>query len=136
MMIEFEGFPVADNQLTVKEGQLYLKGYRCRDCGHVMFPAAELCLNCSGEQIEEGPIGRDGELVEYTISYTAPEGYEAPLVQALVRLKEGPEVFALLDTTEQEMKTTEAGAPLRLIPVVDDGRIVGWRFGRKKGMGL
>ncbi|HEY8528076.1 MAG TPA: zinc ribbon domain-containing protein [Paenibacillaceae bacterium] len=134
-MCEYQGFPVADDQLAVKEDQLYLKGYRCRDCGHVMFPAAELCLNCSSEQIEVAPIGREGELIEYTISYTAPEGFEAPLVQAFVRLKEGPEVFALLDATEEEMKETEAGVSLQLVPVIREGRIVGWRFGRKKGMG-
>lgn len=134
-MIEYQGFPVADGQLTVKDGHLYLKGCRCRDCGHVMFPAAELCWNCSGEHIGEAPIGRDGDLVEYTISYTAPEGFEAPLVQALVRLKEGPEVFALLEATEEEMKEENAGVSLRLIPVVDEGRIIGWRFRNKERIG-
>jgi len=133
-MTEYKGLPVADDQLTVKEDRLYLKGYRCRDCGHVMFPAAELCPNCSGERLEEMPIGQEGELTEYTISYTAPEGFEAPLVQAFVRLKEGPEVFALLDATEEDMKETEAGVSLRLMPVIREDRIVGWRFGRKTGM--
>ncbi|QIN77488.1 hypothetical protein GBA65_02090 [Rubrobacter marinus] len=45
----------------------------------------------------------------HTVSHVAPDGFEAPLVQAWARLDEGPEVFCLLFCTADEAARLSAG---------------------------
>jgi hypothetical protein len=38
---EYRGLVLRDNQLLIKDDELYLNGCQCIECDHVMFPPKE-----------------------------------------------------------------------------------------------
>ena len=72
------------------EGKLI--GVKCKDCGAITCPPKTTCEKCGSTNLEEVELSREGTIMTFTVTYVAPSGYEkeAPYVNALVRLKEGP----------------------------------------------
>lgn len=70
---------------------------RCRECGGVFYPQAEMCPAC----IREGTLDRieadgKGRLVAFTKVWRSPPGFDSPYVMASVELDEGPVVISQL----------------------------------------
>ena len=55
------------------------------ECGQVLLPPKERCVSCSGftEPVEIDNIGR---ILTYTILHVTPEGFDSPLILAMVEL--------------------------------------------------
>lgn len=122
------GSEVADALLMWHGGEVCLGGIRCGVCGHVSFPVRPVCPNCFGTEVEEAPIGAQATLLSHTISHVAPDGFEAPLVQAWVRVDEGPELFSLLFCTVEWAASLSSEQRLELETVADGNRITGWGY--------
>lgn len=69
--------------------------------------------------MEEKPIGAYATLRMHTVSHVAPDGFEAPLVQAWVELNEGPEIFCLLLCMADDAGTLSSGQRLEFETVAD-----------------
>lgn len=107
-------------------GTLY--GISCSECGHVSFPARPVCPNCLGSKIVETRVGDRATLLMHTVSHVAPEGFKAPLLQAWVRMEEGPEVFTLLLCSAGDAAMLSTGQRLEFETITDDAGVVKWGY--------
>ena len=76
-----------------------LKGVRCGNCGHVMFPAKSLCPKCRHASIGKLTPQRfqgNGVVETFTVVHSAPEAFDtqAPYIMAIIKLDEGPRLTA------------------------------------------
>jgi uncharacterized OB-fold protein len=106
---------IADAFIFREDGAPALRGARCTACDAVFYPARPMCGTCGvvidGDDV---PIGREGALELFSISHVAPAGVDAPYVQGLVRLPEGPLVFARIDAPEEHWPALAPGTRLEL----------------------
>lgn len=122
------GPDVADPLLMRYGGEVRLSGIRCGTCGHVSFPVRPVCPNCFGTEVEGAPIGAKATLLSHTISHVAPDGFEAPLVQAWVRVDEGPELFSLLSCTAEQAASLSSEQRLELELFTERNGVQGWGY--------
>lgn len=66
-----------------------IKASKCNKCGKSVVPPRPICPYCgpSGKSIELIDISNQGVVLSYTIHHIPPDGFEAPLLLALVKLK-------------------------------------------------
>lgn len=72
-----------------------IRGARCQ-CGKNIVPFRRLCPSC-GNQMEEADYEDSGVVLTHTILHTAPEGFEAPIRLAMVRLGGGANVLCTME---------------------------------------
>lgn len=121
--------PEIQDPLLVRDGEsILLGGVVCRRCGHVGFPARPVCPNCLGTEVVETPIGAHATLRMHAVSHVAPDGFEAPLVQAWVELDEGPELFCLLLCKAEEAATLSAGHRLEFEVIAGGTKAERWGY--------
>ena len=123
-----ESQELGDPLLVQRGGQVCLAGLGCSACGHVSFPVRPVCPNCLQTEVAERPIGLWATLMGFTISHVAPEGFEAPLVQAWVKADEGPELFSLLFCTEEDAAALSLGQRLKIETVAGEEGIERWGY--------
>jgi uncharacterized OB-fold protein len=122
-----------DHDVAVRDGLFVvgevpaLIGGRCRECGRVCFPRADICPYCSHQVVDEIELSRSGTLWAWTTVTAPPPGYEGPVPYGfgVVELEEGLRVITRL--TEPDPAKLEAGQTMELVlePVGDrDGRRV------------
>lgn len=75
-----------------EEGSLL--GARCRQCGQIIFPGREACLNCLGHDLEPICLSRNGKLYTYTIVHMPSEHFTPPYAVGWIELPEGVRVFS------------------------------------------
>ncbi len=75
-----------------------LEGGKCRDCGHTTLPDEMVCPVCGSKNIERINLPRRGKVVNYSVIWNAPRGYEyyTPYVVALIELEDGTRIFSQL----------------------------------------
>ena len=73
-----------------------LIGKKCKKCGFLAFPPRETCLKCMSIDMDDYDFKGTGEIVSYTITHVAQEGFEkqTPYIIAIVKLDEGPSLTA------------------------------------------
>ncbi len=84
-----------------------LEGGRCKDCGHKTLPEEKVCPVCGSKNIERIALPRRGKVINYSVIWNAPRGYEyyTPYVVALIELEDGTRVFSqLTDVHPEEVK--------------------------------
>ncbi len=84
-----------------------LEGGRCKDCGHTTIPREAVCPACGSTNVEMVKLPRRGKVVNYTVVWNAPRGYEyyTPYVLAIVELEDGTRVMSqLTDVAPSEVK--------------------------------
>lgn len=84
------------SRVTFVDGEPRLRGGRCAACGHATVPFRRVCPACRRDNLEEaafGPYGSAHGSVELQVS---TDGNPAPYTVGLVKLSEGPTVFARL----------------------------------------
>lgn len=81
---------------TVEDGVARLIGSRCSACGTIAFPPRHVCGACGARTLERETLSGHGAVVSTTHVVTPPAGFDQPIEVALVDLREGPRVFALL----------------------------------------
>ena len=63
-----------------------LMATRC-DCGMLLLPPKDRCVHCGGDT-RPLTIGSAGVILTFTILHYPPEGFDPPLVLALVELED------------------------------------------------
>ncbi|HEY3357502.1 MAG TPA: OB-fold domain-containing protein [Polyangia bacterium] len=91
--------------------QKEILGYKCKKCGHVMYPYRSRCSKCH-ETVFEGvdivfdtvPLAHDGTLLTYTDVYALPPEFEvAKLTLGIVQLDDGHRVTGQLRVAEPKI---------------------------------
>lgn len=95
-----------------------ITAYLCNDCGHIMYPKHESCLNCKGKSFEEiFPEGK-AKLVTFTIVNELPWGIdERGRVLGVVQFENGVKALGLIknDKPKIGMKLIAEWEPVRTI---------------------
>ncbi len=81
--------------------------YKCKVCGHVMYPYRTLCRKCGDNEhadFDIVPLAKTGTLVTYTHLYTLPSDYETvTLTLGIVKLDDGNKMTAQLNIKEPKL---------------------------------
>jgi uncharacterized protein len=84
-----------------------LTSTKCRECGVVKWPPRSVCPDCMSENLEWVELGPTGKVEIFTVEEVGvPEGFERPLIHALVALDGSPlTIFSrLLDVAPDQIK--------------------------------
>ena len=77
----------------MKRQPLFIEGKlnagKCNDCGHIRFPRMDYCDKCQSNNMSNFPVGPNGKLMSYTISYNKPMvgGLKPPYPYAVARFE-------------------------------------------------
>jgi uncharacterized OB-fold protein len=84
------------SRVTLVDGEPRLRGGHCATCGHTTVPFRRVCPACSRDGVEEAAFGPNGQARASVELHVSTEGNPAPYSVGLVKLSEGPTVFARL----------------------------------------
>ncbi|GBD27488.1 hypothetical protein HRbin30_02837 [bacterium HR30] len=114
MFRDNEGGEVITNVLEHKElaQNVRLHGSRCKSCGMVQYPMAQVCISCRmAGNTEEVRLSRAGTIFTYTMDYLIPN-VEHPLPMAVVDLEGGGRLY--LQVTDFAEGEVDVGRPVTL----------------------
>jgi uncharacterized OB-fold protein len=74
-----------------------ITAYQCKECGLVMYPKHERCLQCRGRELEEIEPSGKGKLLTYTVINELPWGLdERGRVLGIVEFDNGVKALGLI----------------------------------------
>lgn len=77
-----------------RDGTFGLERNRCPECGLRFDTQYGICPQCgTNEGIERTKLERTGTIMTYVVQHYLPEGFETPMVLALVETDDGGRVF-------------------------------------------
>ncbi|MHA2432403.1 MAG: Zn-ribbon domain-containing OB-fold protein [Candidatus Thorarchaeota archaeon] len=99
-----------------------IEASKCRLCEKVIVPPRKVCPYCGVKAGEMAPVSLDGHgsVLSYTILQMPPNGFEHPLLMALVELEHGAVVLCL--GREIDMKDIAIGSSVE-VERLSDGRL-------------
>lgn len=101
--------------LAIDDGEPYLKGTKCKQCGAHYLGARMACSKCfSTEGFEDVKLSREGEVWVYTIVHQSFPGAEVPFVAAIVDLPEKVSVRCNLRNIEADPQKVKFGMKVRM----------------------
>jgi len=105
-----------------------ITAYKCTNCGQIMFPRHERCLNCNEREFEEIEPTEKGKLLTYTVVNELPWGIdERGRVLGIVEFDNGVKAMGLIkkDQVKLGMKLTTGWDEVRFMNGV---RVYGLTF--------
>ncbi|MCD6243911.1 MAG: Zn-ribbon domain-containing OB-fold protein [Candidatus Korarchaeota archaeon] len=92
-----------------------LEGGECQDCGYRMIPREDICPKCGSRNVKPINLPRKGNVVNYTVIWNAPRGYEyyTPYVIAIIELEDGTRLTAQL--TDVEPSDVKEGMEVEMV---------------------
>ncbi|MGK2739534.1 Zn-ribbon domain-containing OB-fold protein [Tepidicaulis sp. LMO-SS28] len=108
--------PVTDYVKLPKDGEPYLEGHKCKNCGTIFMGARNVCSKCfARNEIEAVKLPSKGTLYSYTIVYRSFPGVEVPFVSAVVDIEGGGTVKGNLINVEPDPAKIEMGMNVDVI---------------------
>lgn len=95
-----------------------ITAYKCNNCGHVMYPRHERCLNCKKREFKEINPTKKGKLLTYTVVNELPWGIdERGRVLGVVEFDNGIRAMGLVkaDKVKIGMKLTTGWEEVRFM---------------------
>ena len=95
-----------------------ITAYKCKECGHVMYPYHMRCLNCNGREFEEITPEGQAKLLTYTVVNELPWGIdERGRVLGIVEFENGVKALGLIAVEKPKigMKLTAGWESVRVI---------------------
>lgn len=92
--------------------------YKCKNCGHVMYPKHDRCLNCNQRDFEQIEPSEQGKLLTYTVINELPWGIdERGRTLGVVEFDNGIRALGLIkaDKVKIGMKLTAGWDVVRII---------------------
>ena len=98
--------PFREGLFKESDGKGVLLGAKCKQCGQIVFPKVEVCLNCLGQDLEPTELSQNGKLYSYTIVHMPSEHFTPPYAIGWIELPEGIRIFSQIrGWQEQPLKT-------------------------------
>jgi uncharacterized OB-fold protein len=122
-------------EVTV-DGQGFLIGSRCGNCGAHFFPVREACAGCLHGDLETVRFSTTATLYTYSVVRQSTPQFEVPYALGYVDLPEGVRVLSQL--TGRDPEDYELGMDMELVvePFGTDeegNEMAGYRFRPKEG---
>jgi len=117
-----------------------LVGSRCSTCGYIAFPSLQVCPTCLiAGTMSRHVLSRSGKLENFSVVRQAPKGFQAPYIQAFIRLPEGLAIFTHLIGVDPDKDLIEIGTLWHVTAAViktrDDGQpLTGYAFAPAREM--
>lgn len=86
--------PFKEGLIEEISGKWILVGCRCRQCGQIIYPCREVCLNCMSRDMEKLNLSRQGKLYSFTIVHMPSEHFKPPYAIGWIELPEGIRIFS------------------------------------------
>ena len=98
------------------EGEPYLEGSRCPECGAVFLGEREHCAKCGARGgLDTIRLANRGELYSYCIVHRSFPGIDVPYVSAIVDLEGGGTVKGNLIDVEPDPARIRFGMPVQVV---------------------
>jgi uncharacterized protein len=108
-----------------ENGEPYLEGHKCGNCGAVFLGERSVCSKCSArDQMAPVKLPNRGTLYSYAIVHRSYPGVEVPFVSAVVDLEGGGSVKGNLINIDPTPEAIEMGMPVEIV-FKDAGRTDG-----------
>jgi uncharacterized OB-fold protein len=108
--------PVVPFLRIPEQGDPYLEGQRCSQCGAIFLGERNACSSCGARgQLEARPLSNTGELYVYSIVHRSFPGVEVPYVSAIVDLDGGGTVKGKLINVEPDPDKIRMGMPVEVV---------------------
>jgi uncharacterized OB-fold protein len=93
-----------------------IKALRCQKCDKVIVPPRNLCPYCRQKSVGSNivELENEGTVISFTELHKPPEGFNPPLMLALVELEYGATVLCL--GSDNSDSTVEIGSKVILSP--------------------
>ena len=91
--------------LVEKDGKLIQLANKCWDCGKTSYPAAELCMFCSSENVEKAPLSKRGKLFSFSVTRVPVGPYKPPFISGYIDLPEGTRIFGQIYAKVEDVRT-------------------------------
>ena len=99
-----------------ENGQPYMEGVRCGNCGYTFVGARDVCAKCSAQgQMDALRLAETGTLYVYTIVHRSFPGADTPFIDVIVDLDDGSHLKGVLKGVEPEPDKIEYGLPVELV---------------------
>jgi len=130
-----ESFRPVEFEVTA-DGQGFLIGSRCGNCGAHFFPVREACAGCLHGDLETVRFSTTATLYTFSVVRQSTPQFEVPYALGYVDLPEGVRVLSQL--TGREPEDYELGMEMELVVepfgTDDEGNeMAGYRFRPKEG---
>jgi len=111
-----QALPVVSYLKLPEDGEPYLEGHRCGDCGATFLGARNNCSKCcSRDRMERVTLPNTGKLHSYTIVFRSFPGIDVPYISAVVDLDDGTAVKGCLINTEIDPEKIAFGMAVDVI---------------------
>lgn len=108
--------PVVPFLKIPEDGEPYLEGEKCKQCGAVFLGERSVCASCAArDSMEPVRLSNQGELYVYSIVHRSFPGIEVPYVSAVVDLDGGGTVKGNLINVEPDPEKIRMGMPVEVV---------------------
>lgn len=130
-----DSFRAVEFEVT-SQGEGFLLGSRCSECGAHFFPVRQACSGCLHTDLETVRFSTTGTLYTFSVVRQSTPEFEVPYALGYVDLPEGVRVMTQL--TGRDPEDYQIGMEMELVVepfgVDEDGNaLAGYRFRPKEG---
>jgi uncharacterized OB-fold protein len=108
--------PVVDFLKIPEDGDPYLEGHRCGECGATFLGERTVCSKCgTRDQITAVTLPTKGSLYAYSIVHRSFPGIDVPYVSAVVDLEDGTAIKGNLINVEPDPEKIPFGMAVYVV---------------------
>jgi len=108
--------PVVDYLQVPTQGEPFLQGQKCRECGAVFIDTRLHCARCAARNsMQPCRLSNTGKLFAFTVVQRSYPGIPVPFVSAIVDLDGGGTVKGNLVNIDPDPTKIKAGLPVELV---------------------
>ena len=122
--------PFKEGLIEKVSGKWALVGCRCKQCGKIVYPCREVCLNCMGKDMEKLNLSSHGKLYSFTIVHMPSEHFEPPYAIGWIELPEGIKVFSQIRGWQEQPLEIDMDMELSVEKLWDEAEkeVIGYIF--------
>lgn len=108
--------PVVEYLKIPDDGEPYLEGYKCGECGTIFLGHRDVCSKCGARgKMSTTKLSNKGKLYAYSIVHRSFPGIEVPYVSAVVDLEDGVAVKGNLIDVEPDPDKIAFDMPVEVV---------------------
>ncbi|MCG8591903.1 MAG: Zn-ribbon domain-containing OB-fold protein [Proteobacteria bacterium] len=108
--------PVVDYLKIPDDGDPYLEGQQCGQCGAIFLGERSVCSKCgTRDQLKPLRLANEGSLYSFSIVHRSFPGIETPYISAIVDLEGGGTVKGNLIGIDPDPEKISFGMPVQVV---------------------
>ena len=122
--------PFKEGLIEEVSGRWELMGCRCKQCGKIIYPIKNVCLNCLNRDMERSDLSRIGKLYSFTIVHMPSEHFQPPYAIGWIELPEGIKIFSQIRGWQEHPLKIGMAMELAIEKLWDEGdkEVIGYTF--------